>query len=42
MREREGGGEGGDGVRGGEKMRISLHSGPQMRAGRLIEVNGND
>lgn len=32
----------GDGVRGGEKMRISLHSGPQTRAARLIEVNGND
>lgn len=32
----------GDGVRGREKMRISLHSGPQTRAARLIEVNGND
>lgn len=25
-----------------EEMRISLHSGPQARAARLIEVNGND
>lgn len=39
---RDGEGKRGDEVRGGEKTGISLHSGPQARAARLIEVNGND